>query len=197
MLKFFLYIFLFIFFSVDASDLAPAKDVFKNISILSCGKDLHINVYSSLDAQALLDISNVIFKEKIPLTADWDHFKPPSLHYQLGANKIENILDLSLWPKDIARLLTLCLVWNEVNRSYLFELPGHTISETLDHIKTQRPWKTRSPLVAQRIDNFSDKTLKEFVELLLRVDAYLSARGGLEKNPSLSYIPFEWRVPVE
>lgn len=164
---------------------------FQNRSIMSCGSNETVNVYSALDVQALLALSNQLFNTKIPLTTNWSTYIPPT-----QGSRLPKLADLNTdkWSADVKRMLFLCVVWNETNRLNLYAVSERELTQTLQIMRAQRPWSVYSTPVAQRIDALSDATLKDFIHIVQRAHTYSSTRGEFDKNPTLWHVPFAWRT---
>jgi hypothetical protein len=183
----------YVFASSDENqDISNYKITYVNRSIMSCGNSAQQDVYTSLDIQAILLISNAISKHHVPLTTDWNTFEPLAL----GISDRKG-LDERNRPDDERRILFLCFAWDEATRLNLFSLSDQEIQMNLNKIKKERPWKNLSFNTVQRMDRLSDAQLKKFIQIVLKADAFEEIRGGINKNPSLLYIPFMWRVPIK
>lgn len=175
--------------TADTLNLANLKTTVINRSVMSCGNSANMVVYTSLDIETILAISNAISNKTIPLTTDWNTFVPPELESfdRLGLG-IKNL------PPDVRRILFVCVAWNEASRLNLFSVPESDVQLAFERVRAERPW--RGLASEKRVDRLSDATLKEFVQMVLKVDSFERVRGGIEKNPSLGYSAFAWRVPV-
>lgn len=168
------------------------KIVFKNRSIMSCGQKTGLSVYSSLDIQAILSISNMLSQEKIPLATNWDVFLPSSLSTSTGLNE----KDYLSYSTDVQRIIFLCLTWDESYRLKLFNIPIEALDDITNDVIKKKPWQNLSKDVADRIDAFSTYTIRDFVYLVLRANTFYFVRGGLNKNPTLWSTSFSWKVPT-
>lgn len=177
--------------SDENQDISNYRITYVNRSIMSCGNSTQQDVYTSLDVQAILLISNVISKHRVPLTTDWNTFEPLAL----GISDRKG-LDERNRPDDERRILFLCFAWDEASRLNLFPLSDEEVQIALNKIKKERPWKNLSFNTVQRMDHLSDAQLKKFIQIVLKGDQFEKIRGGINKNPSLLYIPFMWRVPI-
>lgn len=168
------------------------KLVFKNRSIMSCGQKTGLSVYSSLDIQAILSISNMLSQEKIPLVTNWDVFLPSSLSTSAGLNE----KDYLTYAADVQRIIFLCLTWDESYRLKLFNIPVEALDDITNDVIKKKPWQNLSKEVSERIDAFSTYTIRDFVYLVLRANTFYYVRGGLNKNPTLWSTSFSWKVPT-
>ncbi len=168
------------------------KVVFKNRSIMSCGQKTGLSVYSSLDIQAILSISNMLSQEKLPITTNWNEFVPSSSSTSVGLNE----KDYLTYPGDVQRIIFLCLTWDESYRLKLFNIPIEALDDITNDVIKKKPWQTLSKEVAERIDAFSTFTIRDFVYLVLRANTFYYVRGGLNKNPTLWSTSFFWKVPT-
>lgn len=157
-----------------------------NQSVLQCGSS-PVDVITAFDAQILIAISNSISPDKVTALTDWMHFSIPSL----SSNNFSELKFKSM-PDDMQRLLFLCLAWNESNRLKLFSIPDVALQNVASRLRQDRPWKSLSPEIAKKADDLSDGSLKLFVYMVLRTNVFTSSRGGLLKNKSLWFIPWNW-----
>lgn len=179
------------FLVANPSGTAPENTAFdfQNRSIMSCGSNDSINVYSALDVQALLAIANEL-DTKIELTTDWNTYMPPT------QGRLPKLVELntSKWSTDVKRMLFLCVVWNETNRLNLYAVPDTELAQALQTVRDKRPWSIYPAPLAQRMDALSNPTLKDFIHIVKRAQTYRSQRGEFDKNPTLWHVPFAWRV---
>ncbi|MGY3803229.1 hypothetical protein ACWNT8_04085 [Pigmentibacter ruber] len=165
--------------------------VFKNRSIMSCGQKTGLSVYTSLDIQAILSISNLLSQEKIPLTTNWDTFTPSFASTSSSLNE----KDYLTYSADVQRIIFLCLTWDESYRLKLFNIPIEALDDISNEVIKKKPWQNLQKEVSERIDNFSKFTIRDFVHLILRANTFYYVRGGLNKNPTLWSTSFVWKVP--
>jgi hypothetical protein len=165
----------------------------KNRSIMSCGERTGLSVYSSLDIQAILAISNMLSSESIALETNWDTYSPLKDSPTAGTLNEKEVLN---FPKDVQRILFYCLSWEESYRLRLFNIPEDVLENITSSVVKQKPWNVLSENVVERINNFSEPTIRDFVYLILRADVFYSIRGGLDKNPTLWATSFAWRTPI-
>lgn len=174
------------------TDFSKYHVTYANRSVMSCGNSAEDRFYTSFDIQALLLISNEISNHKVPLTTDWNVFEPSSI----GISDKKGLEDKD-WPADERRIVFLCLAWDESKRLNLFSVDDKDVELSLGKIKRQRPWTSLSKETSKRFDHLSEAKLRQYIKMVLRADEFEKARGGINQNPSLWYIPFSWRVPVE
>lgn len=165
----------------------------KNRSVMSCGERTGLSVYSSLDIQAILAISNMLSSEVIPLDTNWDTYSPLQDSPTAGTLNEKEVLN---YPKDVQRILFYCLTWDESYRLKLFNIPQDVLENITSSVLKQKPWKVLPKNVAERVNNFSEPTIRDFVYLILRANVFYSIRGGFDKNPTLWATSFAWRTPV-
>ncbi|WGL58488.1 hypothetical protein QEJ31_08030 [Pigmentibacter sp. JX0631] len=165
--------------------------VFKNRSIMSCGQKTGLSVYTSLDIQAILSISNLLSQDKISLTTNWDTFTPSFASTSSSLNE----KDFLTYPADVQRIIFLCLTWDESYRLKLFNIPIEALDDISSEVIKKKPWQNLQNEVAERIDAFSKFTIRDFVHLVLRANTFYYVRGGLNKNPTLWSTSFVWKVP--
>ncbi|MES2614455.1 MAG: hypothetical protein V4591_03470 [Bdellovibrionota bacterium] len=174
---------------LDENDFNSNKyeEIFSNRSILGCGADGRVDVYSSLDIQALLSISNAVSAVSVSQHTNWENFTPPpftSVNFSEARFKA--------LPDDVKRILFLCLTWNESERLKLFVIPDAALDNISKRLHEERPWKNLDAKLVKKLDALSNETLKEFVYIVLRADVFESARGGLLENKSLWFISWNW-----
>ena len=169
-----------------------ATVLWENRSLMNCGEKTTLSIYSSLDIQAILSISNIISPERVILETDWNAFSPNQVNSVKGTLNEKEILN---YPKDVQRILFYCLSWDESYQLKIFDIPRDIIDNTLAKVMEKKPWNELSKGAAERINSFSEATLREFVFLILRAEAFYSVRGGFNKNPTLRKIPFSWTTP--
>lgn len=165
--------------------------IFKNRSIMSCGQKTGLSVYSSLDIQAILSISNMLSQEKIVLTTDWDTFQANSLATSTSLNE----KDYLTYPQDVQRIIFLCLTWDESYRLKLFNIPVEALDDIANDVVKKKPWQGLKKDVVERINAFSFYTIRDFVYLVLRANTFFYVRGPLNKNPTLWSTSFSWKLP--
>lgn len=187
---FFLLSYLFVFsakadvISLKANDY---EEVFTNKSILSFGMNDHTEVFSQFDLQIILLISNAISNDVVPIVTNWNSFNPPDIS---SANFTESKF-LAL-PKDLQRILFLCLTWNESERLKLFIVPELALENVANRMRIERPWKNLDVNTVKKADTMSDETLKYFIDIILRANLFKENRGDLLKNKSLWFVPWDW-----
>lgn len=163
--------------------------IFTNHSIVEFGTAPNLDVYSSIDIQALLAISNAISSEKVALVTKWDQFNPPPMtSLNFNEAQFKNL------PEDVKRILFLGLTWNESERLNLFVIPDEALENVSQRMIEERPWKTYEMSVVKKIDSFSKETLKDFIYVVLRANVFQSVRGDLLNNKSLLFINWNWLV---
>ena len=170
-----------------------ATSISKNRSIMSCGERTGMSVYSSLDIQAILAISNMLSSEIIPLETNWDTYSPLQDSPNVGTLNEKEVLN---YPKDVQRIIFYCLTWDESYRLKLYNIPQDVLENISNTVMKQKPWKILPKINADRINNFSELTIRDFVYLILRANVFYSIRGGFDKNPTLWATSFAWRTPV-
>lgn len=170
-----------------------ANIVSKNRSIMSCGERTGMSVYSSIEIQAILSISNMLSSEKIPYITNWDTYMPTMNSASTGALNEKEFLS---YPVDVQRIIFLCLTWDESFRLKLFNIPNEALDDISNDVMKKKPWRVLSKQVSERIDNFSLLTIKDFVYLVLRANTFSTVRGDFSKNPTLWATSFVWRVPI-
>jgi hypothetical protein len=174
-------------------NLSQATSISKNRSIMSCGEKTELSVYSSLDIQVILAISNILSSEVVPLDTNWDTYSPLQDSPTAGTLNEKEVLN---YPKDVQRIIFYCLTWDESYRLKLFNISQDVLENITSSVIKQKSWKGLPKNVAERINNFSEPTIRDFVYLILRANVYYSIRGGLDKNPTLWATSFAWRTPV-
>ncbi|APJ02549.1 hypothetical protein [Silvanigrella aquatica] len=169
------------------------QSIFKNRSIMSCGERTGLSVYTSLDIQAILAISNMLSSETIPLETNWETFSP----------LLENVTSASLnekdvlkYPHDVQRIIYYCLTWDESYRLKLYDISQEVLDSIAANVIKEKPWKVLPKTIADRINKFSRASIRDFVYLILRSNIYFSIRGDFSKNPTLWATSFIWRTPV-
>jgi len=164
-----------------------------NRSIMSCGERTGLSVYSSIEIQAVLSISNMLTSEKTPLETNWDIFSPTINSNSTGSLNEKEFLN---YPPDVQRIIFLCLTWDESFRLKLFNISNDALDDITNSVMKKKPWSVLPKKVSERIDTFSQLTIKDFVYLVLRANTFYTVRGGFNKNPTLWATSFSWRVPV-
>ncbi|KAB8030793.1 hypothetical protein [Fluviispira multicolorata] len=162
-----------------------------NKSIMSCGDRSGLYIYSSLDIQAILSISNFLSDEKVKMTTDWHSFLP--MKYNSSSSGL-NDKDILNFPDDVKRILYICTTWNESFQLKLFQIPKAAIDNITSNVKKQKPWQDLNAEDAKQLNNFSEETIRDFVNVVLRSEVYRSIKGGFNKNPTLWSTPFTWRM---
>lgn len=170
-----------------------ATSVSKNRSIMSCGERTGLSVYSSLDIQAILSISNKLSSDIVTLETNWDTYSPLQEASALGGLNEKEVLK---YPKDVQRIIFYCLTWDESYRLKLYSIPQDVLENISSNIMKQKPWDVLPKNVAEKIDRFSEATIRDFVYLILRANVFYSIRSGFEKNPTLWATSFAWRTPL-
>jgi hypothetical protein len=200
MMKKIIQFFIFSFVLVSLSSFAQSLDanklkeqgyelVFTNQSILSCGVNPNLEIYSSFDINILLNLSNVLSNNKIPISTNWDHFIPLHFNY---LNMSET--DFDLLPKDVSRILYICLTWNESQRLNLFQIPKAALENIASRLRKERPWQTLDKASVEKADALSDESLMQFINIVLRANVFEASRGNYHQNKSLFLIPWDWIV---
>lgn len=174
-------------------NLPEVESLSKNRSIMSCGERNGLSVYTSLDIQAILAISNMLSPEMISLDTNWDIYSPLQDSPNAGSLNEKEVLN---YPKDVQRILFYCLTWDESYRLKLFNIPQDVLENITSSVIKQKPWKALPKNIAEAINNFSEPTIRDFVYLILRANVFYSIRGGFDKNPTLWATSFTWRTPV-
>lgn len=174
-------------------ELPEVTSISKNRSIMSCGERTGLSVYSSLDIQAILAISNMLSSETVPLETNWDTYSPLQDSATMGILNEKEILN---YPKDVQRIIFYCLTWDESFRLKLFHISQDVLENITSNVIAKKPWKVLPKNIAERINNFSEPTIRDFVYLVLRANVFYSSRGGFDKNPTLWATSFAWRTPV-
>ena len=164
-----------------------------NRSIMSCGEGTGLSVYSSLDIQAILAISNMLSTETVVLSTNWDTYSPLQQSSVSGNLNEKEVIN---YPLDVQRILFYCLTWDESYRLKLYAIPEDVLENIAASVIKQKPWKVLSKEVAERINHFSEATIRDFVYLILRANVFYSIRGGFNKNPTLWATSFAWRTSI-
>lgn len=154
-------------------DFSKLERVSTNRSIMSCGERSGLSVYSSLDIKAILAISNMLSSDVIPLETDWETFSPLKSSSTIGNL---NDQEIQKFPKDVQRILFYCLTWDESFRLKLFQIPQEALENIASTVKKKKPWSVLNKEASERIDKFSDTTIRDFVYLILRADVLLYKR---------------------
>ena len=182
----------FILTNPVGKEIPQSKIISTNRSIMSCGERTGLSVYSSLEIQAILSISNMLSTEKIPLDTNWDTFTPSINATSTGSLNEKTILN---YPPDVQRILFLCLTWDESYRLKLFNISNEALEDITISVMKKKPWTVLPKNISDRVDAFSQLTIKDFVYLILRANTFYSVRGGFNKNSTLWATSFAWRLP--
>lgn len=159
--------------------------IFQNRSVLKCGAFQEETIFTLLDVETLLAISNFLSKYPIPLTTDWNNFSTPKINlYRLSYET----------PQDVLRILFLCLNWQDTKLANLFSISDTELKNDLERIKKRQPWDIYSDETQQKINSLSDASLKQLVEIVLRANLAEPVRGNLKTNQSLKSVKFTWLV---
>jgi hypothetical protein len=180
---------------VDILDTVPEtlnleKDAasYKNKSIMSCGAPASQTVYTLTDVEIILSISNLISKQKVDLTTNWNEFVLPTVTTRPGQE-----LNMQHWPADLQRIVFICFAWNESSRLGLFKPSAENLQKFLKTVREQKPWSAfQSPSLNRKVERMSDDSLLLFIEMVVRTNLFTYSRGDLGKNQSLWYIPLHW-----
>lgn len=171
---------------VNRTDQDPSDEeelVFENRSIIKCGPSPHETILTLFDVRILLAISNVLLDTKVPLQTDWIGLDEPPIVSDKNLNDI---------PEDIARVVFLCLNWEDLKIGNLFAISKKERHDVLLKIKQEVPWNVYSKDVQEKMKHFSDQYLGKMIYIVLKAKYSQPIRGDLMTNPALKSIKFAW-----
>jgi len=169
--------------SATKEPLIAKRLIFQNRSILKCGFLKGPTILTFVDVKALLAISNLLSRQAVPLTTDWINLTKP----KLNLNKIT-----SKTPKDILRVLLLCLNWEDSQLANIYSISDEELKKYTAQVRREKPWSMYDSKLQNKIEEFSDSYLEKLVDMVLRAESAEKTQGSLEQNQSLKAIGFSW-----
>ena len=172
------------YINVKGKEPPIAKEhIFRNQSILSCGPRRKATVLTYVDVKALLVISNTFSQKKVPLTTNWQTLSTP----RINLNKISSTI-----PKDIIRVLFLCLNWEDTQLGNLYNVPEEELDKNVEKVKLEKPWRIYPKPLQEQISHLSNEQFAVLVHIVLRAEASEKAQGSLEDNTSVKSVVYSW-----
>lgn len=144
-------------------------------TILTSGSD----TYTSQDVVVLLTLWKIFSRNKADIQYSFwlDQFRI----------KKDPEKDVSLvfvdWPEEVKTFLYITLIWNETNRSQLFQSQTSEIEQARQIVKNEVPKIKSLPTpIKTYIDDLSSEELDAYLKKILRAVTFVKVRGNWTKN---------------
>ena len=165
-----------------------SAEVPANRAILTVGRE----VFSSVDAVAMIMAWNMTLeKSEKPVAHKTDWIDPQFLTRTAVGDPM---VSLGSWPEDLSQFFQISLIWVDIQKLNLFVLRPQDIVQNLAKFTLSRnELSAGAPeSLAREVFGASESVRAKWIECVLRVRAFIRARGNLDRNRNLYSVGWYW-----
>lgn len=159
-----------------------------NRAVLTVGRE----VFSAIDAVAMTMVWNMTSdKNEKKIAAETDWLNPESVAAAAAGDPVST---MPSWPEDLRQFFQMALIWTDIQKLNLFVIRPQDISPYLARFSVLRNKLSAgySDTVVREVYSASDEVKMRRIESVLRVRAFIRARGNLDRNKNLYSAGWYW-----